>query len=263
MNKSFRKMPAQGFTLIEVIISLGVFGLIVSGLFSLLPWGVENVSKIKDRSTALGLVDAVQVELERLGFSVVEHGSKRLTGLYNPSGEPEDVVNAEVRRLILVSPKMGGKAVLERVVESQQVRSAKKFKVSPLMLSDELDEVVTELGGEIQFNRSQDEPVSLIGFEVSDKSTQELIQRHPHASERWIDEKDRYFAIICSQFAKQPAGPGTPPSRHFHHPSNGYLALQVNIEWPYKVFDPSEPDGFKMIEEKYRSKISFPVAISR
>ena len=84
MNKSFRKMPAQGFTLIEVIISLGVFGLIVSGLFSLLPWGVENVSKIKDRSTALGLVDAVQVELERLGFSVVEHGSKRLTGLYNP-----------------------------------------------------------------------------------------------------------------------------------------------------------------------------------
>ena len=28
-------MTAQGFTLIEVIISLGVFGLIVSGLFSL------------------------------------------------------------------------------------------------------------------------------------------------------------------------------------------------------------------------------------
>ena len=255
MSKSFRKMTAQGFTLIEVIISLGVFGLIVSGLFSLLPWGVENVSKIKDRSTALGLVDAVQVELERLGFSIVEHGSKRLTGLYNPSGEPEDVINAEVRRLILVSPKMGGKAVLERVVESQQVRIDNKFKVSPLMISDELDEVVTELGGEIQFNRSQEEPVSLIGFEASDFLT--------HGRERWIDEKDRYFAIICSQFAKQPAGLGTPSSRHFHHPSNGYLALQVNIEWPYKVFDPSEPDGFKMIEEKYRSKISLPVAISR
>ena len=109
MTKSFRKMTARGFTLIEVIISLGVFGLIVSGLFSLMPWGVENVSKIKDRSTALGLVDAVQVELERLGFSIVEHGTKRLTGLYNPSAEPEDVVNAEVRRLILVSPRKGGR----------------------------------------------------------------------------------------------------------------------------------------------------------
>ena len=114
MTKSFRKMTARGFTLIEVIISLGVFGLIVSGLFSLMPWGVENVSKIKDRSTALGLVDAVQVELERLGFSIVEHGSKRLTGLYYPSAEPEDVVNAEVRRLILVSPRKGGMAVLEQ-----------------------------------------------------------------------------------------------------------------------------------------------------
>ena len=255
MSKSFREMTARGFTLIEVIISLGVFGLIVSGLLSLMPWGVENVSKIKDRSTALGLVDAVQVELERLGFSIVEHGSKRLTGLYNPSAEPEDVVNAEVRRLILVSPRKGGKAVLERVLESQQVRFANQFKVSPIMVSDELDEVVTELGGNIQFNKSQDKPVSLNGFQAPAFLT--------HARERWIDEKDRYFAIICSQFAKQPAGPDTPPSRHFHHPSNGYLALEVNIQWPYKVFDPSEPDGFKMIEEKYRSKISFPVAITR
>ncbi|MDC0369435.1 prepilin-type N-terminal cleavage/methylation domain-containing protein [Opitutales bacterium] len=251
MTKSFQKMTAQGFTLIEVIISLGVFGLIVSGLFSLMPWGVENVSKIKDRSTALGLVDAVQVELERLGFSIVEHGSKRLTGLY--SAEPED--NDEVRRLILVSPRKGGMAVLEQVVESQQVRLAKQLKVSPIMVSDELDEVITDLGGNIQFNKSQDKPVSLQGFEAPALET--------HARERWIDEKDRYFAIICSQFAKQPAGPDTASSRHFHHPSNGYLALEVNIQWPYKVFDPSEPDGFKMIEEKYRSKISFPVAITR
>jgi len=123
------------------------------------------------------------------------------------------------------------------------------------MVSDELDEVVTELGGNIQFNKSLDKPVSLTGFEAPAYLT--------HARERWIDEKDRYFAIICSQFAKQPSGTDTPPSRHFHHPSNGYLALEVNIQWPYKVFDPSEPDGFKMIEEKYRSKISFPVAITR
>ena len=50
----------------------------------LLPWGVDNVKKLADRNIALGLVDAIHLELERLGFSVVEHGTKRLDGLYNP-----------------------------------------------------------------------------------------------------------------------------------------------------------------------------------
>ena len=53
-----------------------MFGLIIGSLFSLLPWGVEKANGLVDRNTALGLVDAVQIELERLGFSVVEHGTK-------------------------------------------------------------------------------------------------------------------------------------------------------------------------------------------
>jgi len=272
MTNSGGKSIIPGFTLIEVIISLGVFGLIVGGLFSLMPWGVDSVTKIKDRSTALGLVDAVQIELERLGFSIVEHGTKRLTGLYNPLAEPED--DSVVRRLILVSSKKGGRAVLERVVESPQLRANGMLKVSSFSPLEELKSLNTELGGEIYFNRLErkelelvsnrppDEPVSLVGF-TRDISVLVDPDKSTHASERWIDEKDRYFVIICTQFAKQPSGTDTPPSRHFHHPSNGYLALEVNIQWPYKVFDPSEPDGFKMIEEKYRSKISFPVAITR
>ena len=255
MSKRAGKSMYLGFTLIEVIISLGVFGLIIGGLFSLMPWGVENVNKLKDRTTALGLVDAVQIELERLGFSIVEHGSKRLTGLYNSSGEPEDMANAEIRRLVLVSPKIGGKAVLEGVIESLQVRKGQQFKVSAVSLSENLGSVSTELGGNIEFSRYEDLPVSLFGFETADYAT--------YARERWIEEKDRYFAIICTQFAKQPAGSVGPVSRHFHHPSNGYLALQVDIQWPYKVLDPSEPDGFRMIDEKYRSKVSFPLAIVR
>ena len=67
-NRKNKHSLIEGFTLIEVIISLGIFGLIIGGLFSLLPWGVDNVNKLTDRNTALGLVDAVQVELERLGF---------------------------------------------------------------------------------------------------------------------------------------------------------------------------------------------------
>jgi prepilin-type N-terminal cleavage/methylation domain-containing protein len=255
MSKRAGRRMCLGFTLIEVIISLGVFGLIIGGLFSLMPWGVENVNKLKDRTTALGLVDSVQIELERLGFSIVEHGSKRLTGLYNSSGEPEDIENSEIRRLILVSPKIGGKAVLEQVIESLQVRNRQQFKVNSVSLSKSLEFVSTELGGEIEFERYGDAPVSLFGFEASDDST--------YAKERWIEEQDRYFAIICTQFAKQSTGSDGPVSRHFHHPSNGYLALQVEIQWPYKVLDLSQPDGFRIIDEKYRSKISFPLAIVR
>ena len=255
MSKRTGRRMSLGFTLIEVIISLGVFGLIIGGLFSLMPWGVENVNKLKDRTTALGLVDAVQIELERLGFSIVEHGSKRLTGLYNPSGEPEDIENSEIRRLVLVSPKIGGKAVLEGVIESLQVRNGQQFKVDSVSLSKNLESVMTELGGNIEFVRYEGLPVSLSGFEASDYST--------YAKERWIEEQDRYFAIICTQFAKQPTGSVGPVSRHFHHPSNGYLALQVEIQWPYKVLDPSESDGFRIIDEKYRSKVSFPLAIVR
>ena len=63
-NRDFPLKKKSGFTLIEVIISLGVFGLIIGSLFSLLPWGVEKASVLVYRNTALGMVDAVQIELE-------------------------------------------------------------------------------------------------------------------------------------------------------------------------------------------------------
>ena len=250
---SQKSVPTRGFTLIEVIISLGVFGLIVGGLFSLLPWGVSNVSKLVDRNTALGLVDAVQIELERLGFSVVEHGTKRLDGLYDSSGAPTDVSNGDIRSLILVSTRNGNKVSLERVIEVFQ-SSNKKLSSDDLSDGNNIDKAVTDYGGSIDFKRNGDLPVSLEGFEFP-KDSQML--------SRWIEPKDRYFAILCSQFAKQPQLESDPPSRHFHHPSNGYLALQVEIQWPYKVFDPANNQKFRTVDPKYRSKISFPVAIVR
>ena len=80
-------------------------------------------------------------------------------------------------------------------------------------------------------------------------------------SARWIDRRDRYFAIICSQFAKFPYGDSIPASVHYHL-SNGYLALEVEISGLYKVFDPSEVGEYGVIDEKYRSKITIPMAIA-
>ena len=242
-----------GFTLIEVIISLGVFGLIIGGLFSLLPWGVDNINKLSDRNTALGLVDAVQVELERLGFSVVEHGTKRLDGLYDASGSPTDISNGDIRSLILVAPQNGGKVSLERVIEVFQ-SSQKRLSGRDLADGKDIENAVTDYGGLIDFNRNNDQPISLEGFEFPEDS---------NIISRWIEPKDRYFAILCSQFAKHPQLYSDPQSRHVHHPSNGYLSLQVEIQWPYKVYDPSGEDYARVIDPKYRSSLTFPLAIVR
>ena len=251
-KRDFPFKKKSGFTLIEVIISLGVFGLIIGSLFSLLPWGVEKANGLVDRNTALGLVDAVQIELERLGFSVVEHGTKRLDGLYDAYNEPSDVNNGEINALILVAPKNGQRVSLEKVIEVYQ--GNEKLSNSDLAEGKVLKYTVTEYGGRIEFDRYDDKPVSLDSFEFPVDS---------NFFSRWIEPKDRYFAIICSQFAKFPRKNSDPPSRHMHHPSNGYLALQVDVQWPYKIFDPSQTENVRIVEPRYRSKISFPVAISR
>tara|TARA_B100002019_G_scaffold2754_2_gene2206 strand:- start:2467 stop:3240 length:774 start_codon:yes stop_codon:yes gene_type:complete len=252
-NKHF---SIHGFTLIEVIISLGIFGLIIGGLFSLLPWGVDKVNKLTDRNTALGMVDAVQVELERLGFSVVEHGTKRLDGLYDPTGAPEDISNGDIRSLILVAPKNGNIVSLERVIEVFQPGGQKKLTNKDLGggETETLDKAVTDYGGTIYFKRFEDQPISLEGFQFPKDNS---------IVSRWIEPKDRYFAIVCSQFAKQPRSDSDPPSRHFHHPSNGYLSLQVDIQWPYKIYDPAGVDFSRVVEPRYRSSITFPLAIVR
>ena len=97
----------KGFTLIEVVIALAIFGMLIGGLLGFLPWGVEGVGKVKDRSTAHGMVDAIQLELERLGFSLVEAGTKRLSGLYNATDEPEDLLGT-IYELALVANKVRG-----------------------------------------------------------------------------------------------------------------------------------------------------------
>ena len=79
------------------------------------------------------------------------------------------------------------------------------------------------MGGLVYFNLNDDEePISLFGFDDSHAET------YPFST-RWIPQEDRYFLIKCSQF---PLG-----HRHEHHPSNGFLGLQVDIQWPYKLPD--------------------------
>jgi prepilin-type N-terminal cleavage/methylation domain-containing protein len=256
INRDYNTKKKPGFTLVEVIISLGVFGLIIGSLFSLLPWGVDKANGLVDRNTALGMVDAVQIELERLGFSVVEHGTKRLDDIYDGKLNNDPVDSRKQCGLILVATKNGQRVSLEKVIMVEQGK--------PINFGDFTDgkgealkktsKKSHDIDGEILFERHDGRPISLNGF---------VFPADKQFLSRWIEPEERYFAIICSQFAKHPGENSEPPSRHMHHPSNGYLALQVDVQWPYKIFDPSQTENVRIVEPRYRSKISFPVAISR
>lgn len=246
----------RGFTLIEVVIALAIFGMLIGGLLGFLPWGVEGVGKVRDRSTAQGLVDGVQVELERLGFSLVERGTKRLSGLYSATGEPEDLTEV-IYEMALVAPKKGGTVSFEGVYERSQTRSDQRGK---LVLSNTRGEGVgsltNDIGGVVGFGRYEEKPISLNGFD----KTKDF---ESPAMSRWIEEKDRYFLITCRQFAKHPQSTSDPPSRHYHHPSNGFLALEIEVQWPYKFYSPNKTAKFDIVEERFRSKFKFPLAIAR
>lgn len=234
----------RGFTLIEVVIALAVFAFLIGGLLGFLPWSVEGVSKVREQDTAYGLVDGVQVELERMGFTMVEAGTTRLEGLYSAFDLPRE---SETKfDLLLVARKEGGEVSFEQVVEEAS---------SSTLNDDETEEgpnqdiFMKEMGGTVMFNKTTSgDPVSLFGFDENHQET------FPY-SHRWIPEEERYFLIKCSQFPLD--------HRHQHHPSNGFLGLQVDIQWPYKVPDPSRDSGFRRIPMKFRNHFRLPMAIVR
>ena len=256
----FMKRPSlhAGFSLVEVIIALALFGFLIGGLMAFLPWGVDGVSKIKDRNTAMSLIDATQIELERLGFSVVEVGTHRLDGLYEATGSPIDA--AKVNQLILVARRSGGGVSFEQVIQSDQSEEADGLLKIDKENPSALTEFKKDSGGLVYFDSvrsdSSDIPISLKEMEnYSEQNSDEQFMN------LWIEEKDRYFRLVCTQFASS--------SRHAHIVSNGYLALEVEVQWPYKLFNsenapPKEDREIKGdIEERFRSSFVFPIAIYR
>lgn len=243
MKRVGKKRFKSGFTLLEVVIALAVFAFLIGGLLGFLPWSIEGVSKIREQDTAYGLVDGVQVELERMGFSVVEAGTNRLTGLYNSFDLPRESTQYD---LLLVARREGGAVSFEQVIETG---STIELNGNQPQEGSNVELFTKEMGGVIYFNKTEDQfAVSLFGYEETDQET------FPWST-RWIPEEERYYLVKCSQFPLE--------HRHQHHPSNGFLALQVDIQWPYKVPDPSREEGFRRIPMKYRNHFRLPMAISR
>jgi hypothetical protein len=166
--------------------------------------------------------------------------------MYNPADPPLEA--SDKFSLLLVSTKEGGPVSFEQVVKEQD----QSYLNNPenKQEGENVDDLKKDFGGLINFNSTtlggSTQPVSLIGFNEEDETKAPF-------SYRWIPESDRYFLIKITQF---PFG-----HRHQHHVSNGFLALEVDIQWPYKV--PVPPDDFRRVPERFRSHFRFPIAISR
>jgi prepilin-type N-terminal cleavage/methylation domain-containing protein len=237
---SVGSISRKGFTLLEVVIALAVFGFLIGGLLGFLPWGVQGVGKVREQSVAYGLIDGVQVELERMGFGLVERGTMRWTN-------PIDPQSLTPWNVLLVARKKGGQVEFEQVIESDEDRMNSSNELNEGSMQRDWQSLSG--GPSVPFNQSMEgTPISLLGLESSKALA-------PY-SQRWIPEGERYFLIKCSQYPIN--------HRHQHHPSNGFLALQIDVQWPYKLPDPSQgTDGYRRVEERYRSHFRFPLAITR
>jgi prepilin-type N-terminal cleavage/methylation domain-containing protein len=260
MRRIHRKRAGkQGFTLLEVVIALAVFGFLIGGLLGFLPWGVEGVGKVREQNIAYGLVDAVQVELERMGFSLVERGTKRILNISSPI--PQDLSDKRWS-IFLVAPKEGHRVEFEQVVQFNKTMMNDPNSLVEGFMQDrwESESDRSIVGYFNNYENRSDMPLSLVGMTGSE--TQPW-------STRWIPEGERYFLIKCTQYPlykpdEKTGNPTTEFHRHRHHPSNGFLALQIDIQWPYKIPDPSKgDDGFRRVSQRYRTHFRFPLAITR
>lgn len=80
-----RRFPILGFSLLEVIIAVGIFAVAVSAMLGLLPSLIRQSATSTDTLTALRLPDALRVELERM---VVTGGFDALANQMKPLNTP-------------------------------------------------------------------------------------------------------------------------------------------------------------------------------
>ncbi|EIP99895.1 prepilin-type N-terminal cleavage/methylation domain-containing protein [Opitutaceae bacterium TAV1] len=62
----------RGFSLVEVVVAVGIFAIAVVSVLGLLVPITQSVSDVRDTDNATRVAGIVQAELQRLGFSVVE-----------------------------------------------------------------------------------------------------------------------------------------------------------------------------------------------
>jgi prepilin-type N-terminal cleavage/methylation domain-containing protein len=82
---------ARGFSLIEVVLAVGIFAIAITMVIAMLASSARTQSEIVDRGTASRLAEAINIKLNLLGYDAVQgNTSKGLPGLLFPANQNPD-----------------------------------------------------------------------------------------------------------------------------------------------------------------------------
>jgi prepilin-type N-terminal cleavage/methylation domain-containing protein len=82
---------ARGFSLLEVVLAVGIFSVAIVMVIAMLASGLRTQSNITDRGTAGRMAEAINAKLMDLGYEVLQgNQAKNLPGLLFPSGQNPD-----------------------------------------------------------------------------------------------------------------------------------------------------------------------------
>lgn len=71
-NSKCKHRPARGFSLVEVIVAVGIFALAIVGVIGLLVPTSKNITEVADSDSAARVISAIQSGLQKAGFVAIK-----------------------------------------------------------------------------------------------------------------------------------------------------------------------------------------------
>ncbi|MFA6288380.1 MAG: hypothetical protein WC661_13435 [Opitutaceae bacterium] len=121
MTSLFKRSPASpviaspktsartAFSLVEVVVAVGIFAIGIVGVLGLLSPSIKSVSEVGDTAVANRLADNIQVELERLGFTYISDPAR---------------LGTSSNTLTLVANRDGSRVLLSTVADNDVVNGS-------------------------------------------------------------------------------------------------------------------------------------------
>lgn len=109
----------RGFSLVEVVIAVGVMGVAATAVLALLPLLARQATESADLLTAQQLPDAVRIELRRRAMGSLPSLAAGLPALVDSEGDG----------FVLVAPRDGGRVLAEMDAGTALAEAARYFRI--------------------------------------------------------------------------------------------------------------------------------------
>jgi prepilin-type N-terminal cleavage/methylation domain-containing protein len=168
MMPPLRLSPRRGFSLVEVVIAVGIFAVVIVGVLAVLTPTIKSVGAVADESSAQRVIENLESAIARVPFETLEDYAQLPGSTASP--------------LVFVASRDGSRILL------------------------------------------------LSHANLGENNPSAPANRALNLEEPGLAQRDRFFRIVVSKLGS----PGVNPNLR-HTPDNGFLALQLRLEWPYRL----------------------------